>query len=546
MNRRQRLQGWIVGLVLVAGVALGAAPRTQVGGAAQEAGATPGIGTPVGGAGTPVAVAPLPLGAADLGETRNAVAVAPGVTYTRIARGEPSARDGFTVDVAFLPTLEAANELAGRLTAAGYEPRIEERTDRAPDDPASGSLGFLVRVGEFATNADATAVRDELTAAGFAGGRAVFTGEDGGETSGPWVVHALEIDPALLSGRIAYFLASGIVPGRARLSAIAARTEALAAVNGGYFVVGPTDGTPGDFAGVSVVGGALLSEAVNGRTSLLLPAASGRGARIASVSTAQTARAVDGAVREIDGLNREPGLIRGCGGVGDAPNDRPKHDFTCTDDGELILFAPVFGQITPAGAGVEVALDASRTVTEVRQRRGGEIPVDGAVLSGTSDAAEWLTTHAPVGASIAVDVGVLADGQELPLADVAAIVNGGPRLLRNGQVEITAAAEGFVWEDDPGFYYRFGVRRNPRLLAGVTASANVLLVVVDGRQPGYSLGASFAESARLMQTLGAIDAVNLDGGGSATMTIGDRLANQSSDAAGERPVADAILILPED
>jgi len=114
--------------------------------------------------------------------------------------------------------------------------------------------------------------------------------------------------------------------------------------------------------------------------------------------------------------------------------------------------------------------------------------------------------------------------------------------VRDGQVEITAAAEGFHWEESPEFYYRFGVRRNPRTLAGVTAEGHILLVTVDGRRPGVSVGASFEESARIMQALGAAEAVNLDGGGSTAMVVGQDLVNQPSDPSGERPIADAVVI----
>jgi exopolysaccharide biosynthesis protein len=47
-----------------------------------------------------------------------------------------------------------------------------------------------------------------------------------------------------------------------------------------------------------------------------------------------------------------------------------------------------------------------------------------------------------------------------------------------------------------------------------------------------------------MKALGAEEAVNLDGGGSATVTIGPALVNRPSDATGERPIGDAIIILP--
>ena len=98
-------------------------------------------------------------------------------------------------------------------------------------------------------------------------------------------------------------------------------------------------------------------------------------------------------------------------------------------------------------------------------------------------------------------------------------------MLRDGEIKITAFAEGFHWQENPEFYYRFGIRRNPRTLAGVTASGKLLLVTVDGRRPGWSIGASFRESALIMRSLRAIDAVNLDGGGFTTLSINQQLTN---------------------
>jgi hypothetical protein len=52
-----------------------------------------------------------------------------------------------------------------------------------------------------------------------------------------------------------------------------------------------------------------------------------------------------------------PGLIRNCGDRDDQPTIKPLHDFTCTDDGELVAFTTEFGPNTPAGPGVEAILD---------------------------------------------------------------------------------------------------------------------------------------------------------------------------------------------
>jgi exopolysaccharide biosynthesis protein len=79
-------------------------------------------------------------------------------------------------------------------------------------------------------------------------------------------------------------------------------------------------------------------------------------------------------------------------------------------------------------------------------------------------------------------------------------------------------------------------------MAGVTRDGRLLLVAVDGRAPGFSAGLDFEEEALVMRALGASDAVNLDGGGSTTMTVRGNVVTRPSDATGERPIADAIVI----
>jgi exopolysaccharide biosynthesis protein len=56
------------------------------------------------------------------------------------------------------------------------------------------------------------------------------------------------------------------------------------------------------------------------------------------------------------------------------------------------------------------------------------------------------------------------------------------------------------------------------------------------------VGASFEESAGILRALGARDGVNLDGGGSTGMTLGSALVTRPSDATGERPIGDAIVV----
>jgi len=86
----------------------------------------------------------------------------------------------------------------------------------------------------------------------------------------------------------------------------------------------------------------------------------------------------------------------------------------------------------------------------------------------------------------------------------------------------------------------FSTTRHPRTLVGLSEDmATLYLVTIDGRQPGYSTGASLADAAGILRHLGAAHALNVDGGGSTTMVLRDpdgasRLVNRPS--GGERVV----------
>ena len=63
--------------------------------------------------------------------------------------------------------------------------------------------------------------------------------------------------------------------------------------------------------------------------------------------------------------------------------------------------------------------------------------------------------------------------------------------------------------------------RHPRTAAGVTADGTLVLLVADGRRPGWAVGLTLGELADEMIALGCVDAINFDGGGSSTMVRRD-------------------------
>ena len=99
------------------------------------------------------------------------------------------------------------------------------------------------------------------------------------------------------------------------------------------------------------------------------------------------------------------------------------------------------------------------------------------------------------------------------------------------------------WSEE-GLTAAFDTTRHPRTMIGVDAEDAIWLITIDGRQPAISMGMTFVELQSLARRLGLRSALNLDGGGSTTMVVGNRIVNHPSDAAGPRPVSDALLVLP--
>ncbi len=500
---------------------------------------------------------PLPLGAAGLQEQRTTQVLQPGVTLTTIVRGAADGTEFWTVEMvvpsgstdpdpdapaAALRDRASAEQLAADLVAEGFAARAESVTTPAMADYAGGLLGWRVRVGQFPTQAAADVVKAELAAAAHTGS-SLFTGWDGDEAddSGPWVVQALTIDPKALRGKLDLTYGPDIEQ-RETTSALAQMQGAVAAVNAGYFVLDPNNGAPGDPAGIGVYDGMLLSETVNGRPALVIRDDARKTAveRLRFTGTVSARRTS----LPLDGINRVPNKIRNCGGLGDQPTILPRHDFTCTDDSELVVFTPQFGASTSVGPGVEAVLNSHDRVVAVRNPRGGPLSTGQRSVQATGDLVDDLQALAAPGTKLKISLKLRdSSGRRVKANRHQSFVNGGPELVRRGQVYVTVSADGFVRSNDPSFYYGFSHKRNPRTFAGVDRQGRTLLVTSDGRDVD-AFGLSLAETGAVAKTLGMVAGMNLDGGGSTTMVVDGQVINDPSDAAGERPVGDALLILP--
>src|SRR3954469_15947852 len=337
---------------------------------------------------------PLPLGPAGLEESRTTGTLQPGVTLTRIVRGHSDPNAVWTVEVAIpsgpgspdpdAPPAAISDEADARATAsalqaAGLDSRVE-KVSTPPLADFSGDLGWRVRVGATATRAEADMIRGRVIAAGF-GGSTVYTGWDGEPddvcgSTGPGRVDVLPIDPRRFRGRLEATYGPDLEQ-RETTSQLAALAGARAAVNAGFFVPAPAAGAPGDPAGVAAYDGRLVSEPIAGRPALVVR----EDARRTSIMRLRWRGDVAGPT--LAALDRVPGLIRNCGGIGDIPTDLPRHDYTCTDPDEVIAFDAGYGTRTPSGPGAEVVLDSSGRVTEIRSARGGTIPAGGRTVQAT-------------------------------------------------------------------------------------------------------------------------------------------------------------------
>lgn len=110
------------------------------------------------------------------------------------------------------------------------------------------------------------------------------------------------------------------------------------------------------------------------------------------------------------------------------------------------------------------------------------------------------------------------------------IISGGPYLVKNGEIHITVQEE------------RLGAitGKNPRTLIGYTENNNLIIATVDGREK-HSLGMSLYEAAKFMQSLGCIEAMNLDGGSSSVMYLNGAITNKPP-IEGGIPISGALTI----
>lgn len=85
----------------------------------------------------------------------------------------------------------------------------------------------------------------------------------------------------------------------------------------------------------------------------------------------------------------------------------------------------------------------------------------------------------------------------------------------------------------------------PRTGIGQTADGTLIFVVIDGRLPTWSLGATLRDLMNVFLEYDAINAVNLDGGSSTEMVYDGKIINRLWNVFGERYIPTAFVVMPE-
>jgi len=202
------------------------------------------------------------------------------------------------------------------------------------------------------------------------------------------------------------------------------------------------------------------------------------------------------------------------------------------------LFTPVWGATTPAVNGIAAVLepfppavpytDLIGNVSAVVSDSAVAIPRDGAVLVARGAAAQAVQTDAVVGSQVRVRLALRPDWSAVTDA-----VSAGPSLVKSGK-PVGDAGEAL------STVQLFG--RDPRTAIGQRADGRVVLVGVDGRRRGWSVGITNSDLALMLMREGCVTAFALDSGGSTTVAFDGVLLNRPSDPGGERPVAEAFVV----
>jgi exopolysaccharide biosynthesis protein len=307
-------------------------------------------------------------------------------------------------------------------------------------------------------------------------------------------IFLIEFDP--LDNRIEFkpVLSYDNVFGFEYISEICKRTGAYAAVNAGFFYEN------GDPVGMVAIGGKLIMNATGSDPVLLIDK---NGARFEKLFT-QLSFSVSGEKTYINKLNRN-GL-----------------------DGNIVLYTNAYGSTNRAQIKNTSVRVQNGTVTSIIRDTLQEVPIkkDSSLLS-------FFGKRSTLPDKLGIKVGDKINIEMEPrFSGTYEAYECGCMLVENG---ISVVPDEYRWIGALN-------NRDPRTAIGLKEDGRIVLIVVDGRQPGYSSGLTGKELADYLISSGVKYAAMLDGGATSQMFVGGELKNKPSYRGIERPVAGAFIV----
>ncbi|MDQ0215260.1 hypothetical protein J2S13_001660 [Oikeobacillus pervagus] len=238
---------------------------------------------------------------------------------------------------------------------------------------------------------------------------------------------------------------------------------------------------------------------------------------------------------EINGIRYPVSSINKQRGAGETVIYTPNYSYSSTRANRYGMEIVVSSLSTPLDSGVELGKPVTGIVQAVRPYGNGDsvIPKNGYVISvhGTEQSSQLAKVRA--GDRIALNIDM-----ESKWRNSKFILASGPMLVKNGKVDMTINPNSSRAKS-----------RNPRTAVAVDRTGKrVFFVTVDGRNKGKSNGMTLSEFAQYLVSIGAYQALNLDGGGSTTMVARPRgytypkVVNSPSDQS-ERRVSAILQVL---
>lgn len=352
------------------------------------------------------------------------------------------------------------------------------------------------------------------------------------DSAGPWVVNVVAVDRRRCNCEFRHVRANDSIASREKLSAMVARqpggaSRVLAAINADFFNL-----QTGENENNQVIGGEWWK------------GTRGSDSPYDAFANVRTHFAIDAAGRPLlDRFTLDAVAVRGRDvvpllAVNFLPRAGPE---------TAVLYTTRRG-VTPRDtvrATAEVLLrEAGRRgdttlyvqVGAADSSGGHAIPAGSARLGAYGPRAATVRRFG-AGDTVRVVVRAAANRGDGPFLAPRLMIGGWPRILRDGRNVAARSA----W--DEGTLSGNAEARHPRSAVGFSRDSSVVyLVTVDGRQAA-SVGVTLVELAELMRREGVSDALNFDGGGSTTLMLRDRIVNSPSDPAGERAIANALLVI---